>query len=211
MVDTAHGKAEQVRALLKTTVSMSECTICCLASDSDHQHLQRAMGRARISPRPLDEFASQCEEWALTSPKRDQMTPWKGVNIMSVPACGGWIGSRAFLLPSIDNLVLPDSGSEVKYCNAALKLASCLAQIQVQADVYSVGTQSSHVAKKLVGLPKTQNPAHRASLLIVDRSVDLVGPLGHADNLAHWIFSRLERQPCSSDVSVCVSFTKGLG
>ncbi|XP_033643614.1 sec1 family domain-containing protein 2-like [Asterias rubens] len=91
-------------------------------------------------------------------------------------------------------------------------------QLQVSEDVYAVGHTSRIVASELAGLPsaKARRKAaqHRASVLLVDRTLDLVGASSHLnrETLADKLFSFLNRLPGhSADVAVDMADVYSLG
>nr|XP_006819040.1 PREDICTED: sec1 family domain-containing protein 2-like [Saccoglossus kowalevskii] len=87
-------------------------------------------------------------------------------------------------------------------------MSSLLDQLKVNEDCYSVGTLSAIIASELAGLQsaksRRKSAANKASIVFIDRSLDLVGPTGHhGDTLADKVIAVLPRLPChSSDVAV---------
>ena len=105
-----------------------------------------------------------------------------------------------------------------------------LLQLEVREDIFSLGHTSQFIASQLAGLPEAktrrkvstdrlsfcgsnplllflQSAAQRASLLLIDRTLDLTGPASHpVDSLADRMFSLLPHLPQhTSDVCVDMS------
>ncbi|KAK3707203.1 hypothetical protein QZH41_019565 [Actinostola sp. cb2023] len=108
--------------------------------------------------------------------------------------------SRVFnFLSDIEMSVLPHN-LQVKIKMFAASLSSMFELMDVNEDCYGMGYLSKLVASELANMPsargrrKTANG--RASLVLIDRTLDLVGPCGHVgDTLANKIISLLPRLP----------------
>jgi hypothetical protein len=94
-------------------------------------------------------------------------------------------------------------------------LNDLFAQLDVGEDCYSVGLMSKLIAAELANLPsaktRRKGASHKASLILIDRSLDLAGPASHTtDCLADQIVGLLPPlQTGSSDVYVDMSETFG--
>ncbi|XP_022085168.1 sec1 family domain-containing protein 2-like isoform X2 [Acanthaster planci] len=97
-------------------------------------------------------------------------------------------------------------------------ISSFCEQIKVNEDVYSIGHTSRLVAAELAGLPsaKARRKAaqHRASVLLIDRTLDLAGAASHLgrETLADRVLCHLDRLPGhSTDVGVDMADLFSLG
>lgn len=90
----------------------------------------------------------------------------------------------------------------------ARELASLLEELGVREECFAMGAVSRLVAGELAGDPagksRRKTAPHRCSLLLIDRSLDLTGAVGHhGDSLVEKIISTLPRLPGQTiDVAV---------
>lgn len=93
----------------------------------------------------------------------------------------------------------------------AFGLNSLFELLEVNEDCYGVGYLSKLIATELANLPvarmRRKSTSSRGSLILIDRSLDLVGPSGHScDTLADRILHLLPQLPQhTSDVAVDMS------
>ncbi|KAL9984416.1 hypothetical protein ACROYT_G006704 [Oculina patagonica] len=93
----------------------------------------------------------------------------------------------------------------------AFGLNSLFELMEVSEDCYGVGYISKVIATELANLPaarmRRKSSSSRGSLILIDRTLDLVGPSGHTfDTLADRIIQLLPRLPQhSSDVAIDMS------
>ncbi|KAJ8038479.1 Sec1 family domain-containing protein 2 [Holothuria leucospilota] len=90
-------------------------------------------------------------------------------------------------------------------------LSSLCEELDVNEDVYCLGATSRIIATELAGLqsakPRRKAASNKASLLIIDRTLDLTGPAGHHyDSFLDKVFALLPSLPeHNADVSVDMS------
>ncbi|KAJ1215091.1 hypothetical protein NDU88_002701 [Pleurodeles waltl] len=102
-------------------------------------------------------------------------------------------------LPPTAETELP-SALQAQIRGLARELASLLEELGVREECFALGTVSRLVAGELAGDPQSKNrrktAPHRCSLLLIDRSLDLTGAVGHhGDSLVEKIISTLPRLP----------------
>ncbi|XP_068744966.1 sec1 family domain-containing protein 2-like [Montipora capricornis] len=106
--------------------------------------------------------------------------------------------------------LLPQS-LQLKIKMFAFGLNSLFEMLEVNEDCYGVGFLSKVIATELANLPaarmRRKSASSRASLILIDRTLDLVGPSGHSfDTLADKIIQLLPRlAQHNSDVAVDMS------
>ncbi|KAK9829698.1 hypothetical protein WJX72_007414 [[Myrmecia] bisecta] len=93
-----------------------------------------------------------------------------------------------------------DAAESVGLQLLAHALVSFAADLNLRVDTFTVGPASHRLGEELCALPVPDGPTggpptETASLVLVDRSLDLVTPASHPDHLLDQIFGSLPRRP----------------
>ncbi|CAL8470707.1 g10249 [Coccomyxa elongata] len=109
-------------------------------------------------------------------------------------------------LPGDDGLDAPSATGLKLLAHSLLDLASDLG---VRLDTFSLGPLSNIIGNEICAMPAPTAATETAALVLVDRCLDLVTPLNHADHVLDQIYGTLQRRSTSghnsfrtSDVSV---------
>ncbi|BDA45712.1 probable Sec1 family domain-containing protein 2 [Coccomyxa sp. Obi] len=97
-------------------------------------------------------------------------------------------------VPGDDGLDAPAATGLKLLAHSLLDLAS---ELGVRLDTFSLGPLSNIMGDEICAMPAPTPPTETAALVLVDRCLDLVTPLSHADHVLDQIYGTLQRR-CTS-------------
>ena len=189
------------------------CMVFCALSDRDHTLLPRADVDARTtstsshpltaSPRNLsgasayDQFITQCESWFPPVVRKADV--WTGCIVTHLEVPIAPLGSsHGFLVP-----VPTDAHEHARHIHLTSHLSVMLELMRAgDVDVWSCGRESAAIGTVLAQHPRRAGP-DRATVILVDRDLDIATPLLHQPSVGDRIFNTLPPlAPATSDVKV---------
>ncbi|XP_065846392.1 sec1 family domain-containing protein 2-like [Oscarella lobularis] len=204
------------------TLSSSTHSRCLLFTTTSEELL----AASEIPCENYDEVGAELEQ-ALRRTRRDKETRVRA-EVHQFTACAAPINSDLFLMPAFHDLPLLWPGDESRFGDVSSMsvlpekwqtdlrifvsmLNSLFGDLDVNEDCYSVGHTSRLIAMELANLPaakaRRKTTSNKASLVLIDRTLDMVGCASHlSDCLADRIVGLLPKfHSHSSDVAINMS------
>ncbi|CAH1271998.1 SCFD2 [Branchiostoma lanceolatum] len=198
------GQAMTIIRDIITASQFQYCVVVCTVNRYTHQTVHGA--QESDSREVFDQF-------------EEKMCEWMGnmnytAEVLYEPVSFAPICPSLFTTPAYSSMfpLTPSDMDSIRQMRIARMLASNISSLfeglNVREDCYAVGPFSRVIASELANLNSAKNrrktAANKASILFVDRSLDMVGPCGHqTDSLADKVITLLPRlQGHTVDVAI---------
>eukprot|EP00058_Branchiostoma_floridae_P023807 XP_002609297.1 hypothetical protein BRAFLDRAFT_59700 [Branchiostoma floridae] len=197
----------QAMTIIRDIITASQFQYCVVVCTVNHYTHQTVHGAQESDSREVfDQFEEKMCEW-MGNMNYTAEVLYEPVSF--APICPG-----LFTTPAYSSMfpLTPSDMDSIRQMRIARMLASNISSLfeglNVREDCYAVGPFSRVIASELANLNSAKNrrktAANKASILFVDRSLDMVGPCGHqTDSLADKVITLLPRlQGHTVDVSI---------
>jgi len=115
-----------------------------------------------------------------------------------------FLSSCCNVFPTLENSESQFNSEKLVFCIQAL-----LDLLQVRQDIYAIGSTAITIANKMQAITHNTSYQTTASIILIDRTLDLVAPLSHGDNTMDKIYGVLHSmRPTNNSLDVCVPLPK---